>query len=62
MFELGGDHYLSSCETAKRLGISPGTLRNYRSDGRKHVPFKKLAGSVLYSARDVDAYLLERQA
>ena len=60
MYDIAGERYLSSKETAKRMRVTPQTLRTYRSDEREHIPFVKLGGAVLYLEADVDKYVTHR--
>lgn len=57
MFDINGVTYLNNRETAARLGVHPGTLRNWRCDGRSPIPFHKVGASVLYAESVVTAYL-----
>jgi hypothetical protein len=60
MYTIDGEHYISSLETAHKLGITHATLRTYRSDRRPHIPFTKISGAVLYRLRDVEAFIRGR--
>jgi excisionase family DNA binding protein len=59
---IEGVLYLTSRETAARLGIHGGTLRNWRTDGLERLPHVKLGASVLYKASDVEAYVARRDS
>ena len=50
------EHLLTSVEVAKILGVTEGTLRNwrYQGDGPAYV---KLGSAVRYKAADVQAYI-----
>lgn len=50
------DRLLSSIEVAELLGITEGTLRNWRYQGQGP-PYVKLGSAVRYKAADVQAYI-----
>lgn len=50
--------WLRSSEVRKLLGISPGTLQNFRI--KNLLPFKKIGGTVFYKYEDLEK-LLERK-
>lgn len=54
MFDLNGVKYLNTRETAELLGMSAGTLRNQRLNGRETVQSIRIGGSVLYRLSDVE--------
>jgi hypothetical protein len=58
---INGKQYLTSIETAKRLGIAHGTLRNQRADGRSPIPFTRAGWAILYALSDVEEYLTGKQ-
>jgi hypothetical protein len=62
MIEIADENYLDTPETASRLGVTPGHLRNLRTDRRSPVPFRKVGASVFYRESDVAAYLLRGDA
>jgi len=51
----GGKKWLRSGEVCKQLSISHGTLQNLRIHG--HLPFNKVAGTIFYDRKDIDAML-----
>jgi transposase-like protein len=58
MYEIDGTTYLTTTAAARRIGVVPGTLRNWRTDEREdRLPSVKLGASVLYRESDVSDYL-----
>ena len=55
------DQKLDQDAAAEYLGVQPGTLSVWRSTGRYAVPFLKVGRKVLYSKRDLDAWLASRR-
>lgn len=52
------DELLSNAEAAKLLGLTPDTLRSYRSKARKRGPtYSKVGHSVFYRRSVIEAYL-----
>ncbi|QOV37648.1 helix-turn-helix domain-containing protein [Streptomyces ferrugineus] len=60
MFQIEGTNYMTVRETARRLGVHPGTVRNWRSDGVEPIEGVKLGASVLYRQADVEKLAEER--
>ncbi|MDQ1044307.1 helix-turn-helix domain-containing protein [Streptomyces sp. V4I2] len=60
MLNVNGTRYLTTAETAERLGLSAGHLRNQRSDGRSPLPFVRIGPSVFYAEADVIRLAEER--
>ncbi|MFJ8213261.1 helix-turn-helix transcriptional regulator [Streptomyces sp. NPDC096033] len=57
---LVGDRLLTPAETACRLGVASGTLRNWGTAGkgpRRHRMSPDFGGRVRYSEREVDAFI-----
>ncbi|WP_019885891.1 helix-turn-helix transcriptional regulator [Streptomyces purpureus] len=55
-----GDRLVTPAETARRLGISPGTLRNWGAAGkgpRRYRMSPDYGGRVRYSEHEVDAFI-----
>lgn len=48
---------LTEREAAERLGVSPGTLSNWRSARLVKLPFLRLGRTVRYRARDIERFL-----
>lgn len=48
---------LTEREAARRLGLSPGTLRNWRSRGRGPIAVRFGSRCVRYRVSDVDSYI-----
>jgi hypothetical protein len=48
---------LNDRQAAAFLGVSPGTLANWRSSGTVRLPFVKLGRAVRYRVRDLQAFL-----
>ena len=55
------DEHLSVPETARRLGISPTTLRAWMRDADFPLPALKLRHQTRFSARVIDEYLANAQ-
>ena len=53
-------NYLSTCEAADYLGLSPRTLRRYRVTGEGPV-FHRFGGRVRYGREDLDAWAAARR-
>jgi hypothetical protein len=47
-YEFNPDDFLSTVDAARVLGLSPGTLRARRSEGRETLPHIKVGPVVLY--------------
>lgn len=47
-------------QTAEHLGMSTGTLANYRSRGESPIPFCRVGTRIRYRASDVHAYIEAR--
>lgn len=47
-----GRKWIKSSEVRRTLGISPGTLQNFRINGM--LPFTKIGGIIFYSQEDID--------
>ncbi|MEW1868748.1 helix-turn-helix domain-containing protein [Streptomyces caelestis] len=60
MFQIEGKNYMTVKETAHRLGVHPGTVRNWRSNGVEPIESVKLGASVLYRQADVEKLAKER--
>jgi len=59
MIELGNENALNERQAARYLGVSAGTLRLWRSQGRSPVYFR--AGKLIRFRRaDLDAWIEER--
>ncbi|MER8047134.1 helix-turn-helix domain-containing protein [Streptomyces sp. NPDC094032] len=55
-----GDRLITPAETARRLGIAPGTLRNWSAAGkgpRRYRMSPDYGGRVRYSEHEVDAFI-----
>lgn len=53
--------WLTSAEAALALGLTPDTLRSYRTPSRRRgPPFVKFGHGVMYRREDVEAYLSTR--
>jgi len=48
---------LNDVEASEFLGLSPGTLRNWRVTRKKGPPFIKLHGRIVYKIKDLMNYL-----
>lgn len=49
--------YLRTADAARLIGITPGTLRNWRSDGRRDQPaFIRIGAMVLYRREEVERF------
>lgn len=55
-----GDPLWTPKQTADYLGMSTGTLANYRSRGESPIPFCRIGSRIRYRASDVHAYVMER--
>lgn len=53
-YEFNPDDFLSTKDAARALGLTPGTLRARRSEGRETLPFIKVGPVVLYSRDAVE--------
>lgn len=60
MFQIEGINYMTIREVARRLGVHPGTVRNWRANGVEPIEGVKLGASVLYRATDVERLAEER--
>ncbi|GAB3986135.1 helix-turn-helix domain-containing protein [Plantactinospora veratri] len=60
MITIDDIDYLTPNEAAERLGVTPATMRNWRSDGRSPVPYRKLLGKILYPLAEVERVARER--
>jgi predicted DNA-binding transcriptional regulator AlpA len=56
------DKLLTTEETAKILGLNPGTLSVWRSTGRYDLPFVKIGRHVKYLESDIYAFIEARKA
>lgn len=56
-----GDALLSPEDAAELLGLSPGTLANWRSSGRESLSYLKCGRSVRYRASEIRRYLQRQQ-
>ncbi len=54
------DHWIKSAEVMDQLGISPGTLQNFRVNGT--LPFSKLGGILFYDQAKIDSILRENES
>lgn len=52
---------LNDVQAARYLGLSPQTLRNYRSCGNKGPAYHKLGSRCVYKISDLEKYLAERR-
>lgn len=48
---------LTERQAADHLGVSPGTLANWRSSGAVRVPFVRLGRAVRYRRSDLERFL-----
>ncbi|WSR94735.1 helix-turn-helix domain-containing protein [Streptomyces microflavus] len=60
MFQMNGANYLTVRETAVRLGLHPGSIRNWRANGTEPIESMKLGSSVFYNEADVMRLAAER--
>ncbi|MDQ0793722.1 helix-turn-helix domain-containing protein [Streptomyces sp. B1I3] len=60
MFQIEGTNYMTVRETARRLGLHPGSVRNWRANGVEPIESVKLGASVLYRVQDVERLAVER--
>ncbi|MFM9691764.1 helix-turn-helix domain-containing protein, partial [Streptomyces galilaeus] len=60
VFQIEGINYMTVREVARRLGVHPGTVRNWRANGVEPIEGVKLGASVLYRHEDVEALAAER--
>ena len=58
-FDPAGNGWMSSAEAARYLGLTPDTLRDYRSKGRSP-RFFKLGWNVFYAGADLDDWFARR--
>ncbi|MEV4492721.1 helix-turn-helix domain-containing protein [Micromonospora coxensis] len=56
MIIIEGTEYMTAREAAEHLGLSVGTLRNQRSEGRSPMRYIRHLGRVLYPLSEVEAY------
>jgi predicted DNA-binding transcriptional regulator AlpA len=55
--------YVRTRQAAKKLGLSPATIYNYRAKPELEFPVpKRLYGAVLYSVADLDAWMEKRKS
>lgn len=59
MINIDGTEYMTAREAAGRLGLSVGTLRNQRSEGRSPMTYVIHFGRALYPATEVERYARE---
>lgn len=52
---IGIDHWIKSSKVMEKLGISPGTLQNFRINGT--IPFTKLGGIIYYDEKKINEIL-----
>lgn len=55
--EAATHEVLNDRQAAAFLGVSPGTLANWRSQGTVGVPYVRLGRAVRYRVRDLQAFL-----
>jgi excisionase family DNA binding protein len=60
VFQIEGTNYMTVRETARRLGLHPGTVRNWRANGVEPIESLKLGHSVLYRQADVERLAADR--
>lgn len=48
---------LSRERAAKYLGVRPGTLAAWASDGRYNLPYAKIGSRCMYRVEDLDAFI-----
>ncbi len=56
----GSKKWLKSTEVMKLLQISPGTLQNFRINGK--LPFSRIGGSIYYDADEINKILMENRS
>ena len=56
----GSKKWLKSTEVMKLLQISPGTLQNFRINGK--LPFTRIGGSIYYDADEINKILMENRS
>ncbi|MGC5381242.1 hypothetical protein ACPXB1_22480 [Micromonospora sp. DT68] len=59
MHVIDGITYLTTAETAARLGLSIGTLSNQRTEHRSPMKWARLLGAVVYPLAEVERYARE---
>lgn len=57
---LLGERLLNPSETASVLGVSVGTLSNWRVSGRYDLPYIKVGSRIRYRESSLRRFLLER--
>jgi excisionase family DNA binding protein len=55
--DSAGREVLNDRQAAAFLGVSPGTLANWRSQGTVGVPYLRLGRAVRYRRSDLERYL-----
>lgn len=53
------DNWIKSSEVMLKLGISPGTLQNFRINGT--LPYTKLGGIIYYDVDEINRMMLEKK-
>ena len=53
--KIGISHWIKSNEVMQKLGISPGTLQNFRINGT--IPYSKLGGIIYYDEEKINEIL-----
>ncbi len=53
------DNWIKSSEVMLKLGISPGTLQNFRVNGT--LPYTKLGGIIYYDVDEINRMMLEKK-
>ena len=48
---------MNSAEAASYLGVTEGTLRNWRYEGTQSLPYRKVGRLVYYTKSDLDKWL-----
>ena len=59
--EYNLNQMLSSREAAEFLGVSTGTLSNWRCNKRVDIPYFKIGGSIKYSKERLLDYLMSQE-
>lgn len=54
---MNDEQLMNRKEAARYLGVSPGTLANWKSNGRVKIPCFFVGRSIRYRKSDLDAYL-----
>jgi excisionase family DNA binding protein len=55
------EEFFNNKESAKYLGVTPGTLEVWRCENRYAIPFFRVGSRIRYRRTDLDAFLLSRR-